>query len=224
MLEPLNAMRTHLRTTTRPARSCRGLTIVEPMVALAVGLLVVAAAIGLLAAATAEARRTTIEARLMQDLRASTETIVRVLRRAGHFGAAGAAVAAGGVTANPYAPLTSDAGVTLLRFSRDTTENGVVDGNEQFGLRLRNGVVELQLGAAGWQALTDATTMTVTTLRVTPLATETPIAPGPCGARHRARQADLLIEGRATVSAAVVRRLATRISLRNDLVVDPCNT
>ena len=41
-------------------------------------------------------------------------------------------------------------------YSRDATENQSLDGTEQFGLRLRRGVLELQIGASGWQALTDA--------------------------------------------------------------------
>ena len=35
------------------------------------------------------------------------------------------------------------------------TENGIVDSNERFGFRLRNGAIEMQLGDGNWQALTD---------------------------------------------------------------------
>lgn len=219
----MSAMSTARRLPAVARAGVRGLSVVELMVSLAVGLLVLAAAIALLAAAAAEARRTTLEARLMQDLRAGTDTLARALRRAGYWGSAADAVAAGRVSANPYRALASDAGVTTLRFSRDAVENGSVDPNEQFGLRLRGGVVELQFGSAGWQAVTDASTLTVTALRVTPVTQETIVAPGACGARHRARQVDLLIEGRATQAASVVRSLATRIALRNHLLVDPCN-
>ena len=39
----------------------------------------------------------------------------------------------------------------------------------QFGLRLRNGAVGLQLGAGNWQALTDATLITITALQIAPV-------------------------------------------------------
>ena len=42
----------------------------------------------------------------------------------------------------------------------------IVDGNEQFGFRLRNGAIEPQLGEANWQALTDPATLIVTSLEV----------------------------------------------------------
>ena len=40
--------------------------------------------------------------------------------------------------------------------------------NEQFGFRLRNGALEMQLGAGNWQALTDSGTVTVTAFSATP--------------------------------------------------------
>jgi len=218
----VKAMRAARHSLGAAPSRMRGFGLVETMVALAVGLLVLGAALGIVAASVAEARRTALEARLMQDLRASTETMVRVLRRAGFTGAAADAVGAGRVTPNPYGAFGVQAGVASLRFSRDATENGLVDGNEQFGLRLRAGVVELQLGSAGWQAMTDASTLFVTTLQLTPTVVETAVQPGPCGARHRARRIDLVVEGRAAQAPSVVRRLATRVALRNDLVVDPC--
>jgi type IV pilus assembly protein PilW len=218
------------RTIHRHASA--GLSVVELLAGLAVGLVVVAAATVLLASGAHEARRTVLDTRLMQDLRAATDHVARGLRRAGHWGEAGASVGAG-AAANPYAEFTAGNGAASFRFSRDVTENGVVDGNEQFGFRLRAGVVEMQLGSAGWQAMTDAGSLTVTALRIVPQVTETsleascanpcPAGSTTCPPRHQSRSVAIEITGRAPTAAAVTRHLATEVRLRNDLVVGTCN-
>ena len=168
----------HGTTTTRHAR---GLSLVELLVGLALGLLITAAGIGLLASHWREHRSATAAMRLMQDLRSAGDVVTRDLRRAGHWGDAslvGAAAPASGPVANPYAALApADAASDAARFSysRDTNENHLLDGNEQFGLRLRNGVIELLLGAGNWQALTDAGTLTVTEFSVTPRVQNVPM-------------------------------------------------
>jgi Tfp pilus assembly protein PilW len=68
MLEPL--MRTH----------ARGVSIVELLVATAIGLVVVAAAGGIVLAQHAAARRLQAEARLMHDLRTAADLVARDLR------------------------------------------------------------------------------------------------------------------------------------------------
>src|SRR5688572_15814717 len=69
-----------------------GLSLVELLVGLALGLFVVAVAATLLAAQTPEQRRLAAEQRLMQDLRTATDVVTRDLRRAGHWGAAASGV------------------------------------------------------------------------------------------------------------------------------------
>ena len=78
--------------------SVRGLSLVELLVGLALGLFVVAAATTLLAAQSREQRLLVTENRLMQDLRTASDIITRDVRRAGYWGAA---AAASGAASNP---------------------------------------------------------------------------------------------------------------------------
>lgn len=117
----------------------RGLTLVELLVGLALGLLVLAAGALLLTQHLREHRALLLEARLMQDLRTAADLVARDLRRAGHWGDAAAGVWSTTETqrANPYAALAPDAAASdaaSFAYSRDTTENHVLDSNEQFGL------------------------------------------------------------------------------------------
>jgi prepilin peptidase dependent protein B len=215
----------------------RGLSLVELVVGLAVGLIVVAAAITLLAAQLREQRSAGLEMRLMQELRGTTDLITRDLRRAGHWGDAAAGLWAGAASApsaNPYAalaPVGAASGGASFSYSRDAAENHLLDANEQFGLRLRNGVIELQLGAGNWQALTDAGSMNVTEFEVRPSVQEVPLlehCPRPCPAgatcepRLQWRSLAVRITARATADPAVQRRLQTHLQLRNPAVLGAC--
>ncbi|MBX3605297.1 MAG: prepilin-type N-terminal cleavage/methylation domain-containing protein [Piscinibacter sp.] len=215
----------------------RGLSLVELMVGLAVGMVVVAAAVSLFAAQTREHRRTAAELRLMQELRGATDLVARDLRRAGHWGDAAAglwAAAASTPSANPYAafvPVTGAATSAAYSYSRDATENHLRDSNEQFGLRLRSGVVELQLGAGNWQALTDAGSMTVTTFEIRPHLRELPLlahCPRPCPVgvdctpRLQQRSLAVHIAAQATGDPSVQRQLDAEVQLRNPVVLGSC--
>jgi type IV pilus assembly protein PilW len=199
----------------------RGLSLVELLVGLAVGLFVVAAGATLLATQLRDQRGLAVENRLMQDLRTAADVIARDLRRAGHWGAAASGVwasGASGVLRNPYSTLTQ--GSTALEgvgfsYSRDVTENHRVDSNEQFGLRLRSGVVELQLGAGNWQALTDAGVLKFTGLSITPtsqqisLASHCPTSCPPsssdtslCTPHQQVRSVDLVLVGPCRAQSA----------------------
>lgn len=213
------------RLSTAPPVA-RGLTLVELLVGLALGLFVIAVAATLLASQGREQRRLAVEHRLMQDLRTASDVIARDLRRAGHWGDAASAPAA-----NPYAPIAPSAAASdaiTFRYSRDAVENGIVDPNEQFGLRLRNGVVELLLGGA-WQALTDGGTLFVTEFRIAPVVHELNLAdhcvdclaPG-CEPRQQVRSIDLVLSAHAAADAAVRRSLHSTVRLRNDLVSGAC--
>ena len=215
----------------------RGLSLVELLVGLAVGMIVVAAAITLFAAQMSEQRSSAIELRLVQELRATTDLVTRDLRRAGHWGDASIALwalSASAPAANPYAafaPLAASASTAGYAYSRDSVENQLLDANEQFGLRLRNGVVELQLGAGNWQALSDAGSMQVTEFEIRPLLQELPLlahCPHPCppGAscnpRLQWRSLVIRIAARASADPAVQRRLQSELRVRNAAVLGAC--
>ena len=218
----------------------RGLSIVELLVGVVISLFIAAAGAMLLAGHLRENRALLLEARLMQDLRTAADLVTRDLRRAGHWGAAVDGVWAtgtgtGSVAANPYAavaPATAASDAARFSYSRDTAENGTVDSNEQFGFRLRTGVIEIQLGAGNWQALTDAGTLTITQFSVTPSVQtvslagfcSTPCPPGAaaCPPQQQVRRLALVITGRLVADAAVVRSVRSAVRLRNDAVVGAC--
>jgi prepilin peptidase dependent protein B len=219
------------------ATSQRGLSIVELLVGVALGLVVAAAAAKLLAGQLGESRSLLREARLMQDLRTAADLVTRDLRRVGHWGAAASGVwgpgaSASAVLPNPYAALppgdaASDA--ISFQFSRDGVENHSVDSNERFGFRLRNGTLEMQLGAANWQALTDTTLLTVTVFSITPTVQTISLA-GYCAAactggscpQQQVRSLAVRLAGRARSDATVTRSVHSEVRLRNDAFSGAC--
>ena len=218
--------------------SQRGLSLVELMLGAAIGLFIVAAALTLFGGQLRENRSLLLETRLMQDLRTAADLIGRDLRRAGHWGAAADGVWATGassVAPNPYtalAPLAAASDAASFRYSRDAVENHRVDSNEQFGYRLRAGVVEIELGAGNWQALTDAGTLTITEFSVTPTLQTLDLGrfcARPCGAgsttcppTQQLRSLALRLTARLAAEPAVVRSLRSEVRLRNDAVSGAC--
>ena len=215
-----------------------GVSLVELLVGMAIGLLIVAAGTSFLAANLREQRSLALESRLMQDLRAAADTIARELRRSGYWGSAASGVWTPGTRAvlvNPYATLAADAAASDaigFRFSRDAVENNTVDDNEEFGFRLRRGTLEMQLGRANWQALTDSDTLTVSRFSITPTlqqislpshcVTPCPSASSTCPPRLQVRSVALAITGRSVVDPDVVRMLQGAVRLRNDALVGAC--
>lgn len=219
----------------RPAhRTARGFTLVELLVGLALALLVVAGGATLLTSQLREHRALVLEARLMQDLRTAADLVARDLRRAGYWGDAGAGAwsEAAAPRANPYAALAPDSAASdaaSLSYSRDTIENDVVDGNEQFGFRLRNQAIEIQLGNGNWQALTDATVLAVTEFSITPQQAElslaaacpTPCPPDTCPRQHL-RSLALQISAHALADAGITRSVQAQVRVRNDALAGSC--
>ncbi len=219
-----------------PGNAGRGFTLVELLVGLALALLVVAGGGALLTSQIREHRALVLEARLMQDLRTAADLVARDLRRAGYWGDAGAGVWAAAVPAraNPYAALAPDdaaSDAASLRYSRDAIENHVVDGNEQFGFRLRNRAIEIQLGSGNWQALTDATLLAVTGFVITPQTATIALGTNcraPCPTedescpRQRLTSFALEISAHALADAAVTRTVHALVRVRNDATAGTC--
>ena len=224
-----------------PRLACaQGISMVELLVGLAVGLFIAAAGVTLMAGNLRENRALMLESRLMQDLRTAADIITRDLRRAGYWAGAVAAVrAAPGASAvtNPYlavAPSAAASDSVSFAFSRDASENHNLDSNEQFGFRLRRGVIEMQLGSGNWQALTDLNTLFVAEFTVTPTVEEISLAgqcSRPCAAgasdcppRQQVRSLAVSITARSSTDANVQRSLHSSVRLRNDSIVGVCPT
>ena len=216
----------------------RGFSLVELLVGLTVGLVIAAGASAFLATTLREQRAVLVEGRLMQDLRTAADVVARDLRRAGYWASApdGAWLPGARATvANPYAavtPTSAASDAVGFAYSRDTVENDVLDGNEQFGFRLRGGAIQMQLGAGNWQALTDAGTLVVTAFDVTPEVQTVSLeaaCPAACSASHAGCPPRLLVRslavhiaGHALADPAVLRELRSSVRLRNDPVVGTC--
>ena len=221
-----------------PTTRQRGLTLVDTLLGLALGLFVISNGLLLLASHLNENRLLVLEARLMQDLRAAASAITRDLRRAGYWGEASAALKADDAPrSNPYQTLTISPNASdglRLHYSRDVTENHVVDGNEAFGFRLRNNAIDTLLGGS-WQTLTDPATVRVTALSIIPTISEveqaapcaTPCPPaGPgastCPPRVQVRYVLVEISGEAPVDSNMRRTVQASARVRNDAMVGAC--
>jgi Tfp pilus assembly protein PilW len=223
-----------------PRRRQRGLSIVELMVGVAVGLFVVAAASMLVATQLGDNRRLTLETQVQQDLRAAGDIITRELRRTGHWAKARDGVGQP-LNVNAYRAVSKDgtpptaftdgeaSTSVLISYSRsgsEADENNAVDSAEQLGFRLVSGVIQTRLGDAGWQALTDSDTLNVTAFTLTmneqPVLLEClkPCSGGgnACWPRLVVRDITLDIAGQAAHDSSVQRSLRSNVRLRNDLV------
>lgn len=188
------------------ARTCqRGISLVELMVGIAIGLVIVAAALFALTHHLRENRAMLLETRLMQDLRTTTDLIARDLRRAG----------------------TLSQGNDGLRFSYPHT-------SEPLAYRLRGSVIEMQFGDGPWQALTDANTLRVASFNITPHEQEIVLAgfcSQPCAEagttcppRQTVRSLAIQVEARAATDPTVNRSVLTTVRLRNDALTGACPT
>lgn len=157
----------------------RGLSIIELMVGVAVGLLVVVGASKLFADYVVGNKRLMLETRVNQDLRAAADIVARDVRRAGYWNNALKGVWSTGsssIVLNPHASgsgqVTSTA--TSVSYSYARNADDTLDSNEYAGFRLQSvaGVDTLQMqdGQNNWQSVTDPGTVRVTTFAVTPVS------------------------------------------------------
>ena len=224
--------------TPRP-RQQAGVSLVELLIGITIGLFIVGASLTALLIHLRESRTLIAQSRLMQDLRATTDLMARDLRRVGYWGAADHGVwqrtgiaGAPGTAINPYTAMTTSASTVAFRYSRDAIENDLVDDNEQFSYRLCNGVLELQLGTSPWQAMTDITTMRVTRFDISPIeelrslagSCTAPCTTGDtsCPPQLHVRSLVLTLTAQGIGESTALRSARTRVRLRNDAVTGHC--
>lgn len=211
-------------------RSQAGMSIVELMVGVAVGLLVAAAASMLMSGQLVENRRLVIEAQMQQDLRAATDVMSRELRRAGTTGEVQILASiwhpgSTGVIRNDTADdLILSTGQVNYWYATPTALPG------PFGYKKDGTMLRTLLGET-WQELTDANVMSVTafTPTVTPEASANAIVlPCPklcpdgttdCWPKFQVRSAKVDIEAQARRDSNVKRAISSTVRLRNDYVV-----
>ena len=224
---------------TQRARPQAGVSLVELLIGITIGLFIVGASLTALLMHLRESRTLIAQSRLMQDLRATADLMARDLRRVGYWGAADHGVwqregmaGAPGTAINPYTAMTTSASTVAFRYSRDAVENDLVDDNEKFGYRLRNGVLELQLGTSPWQAMTDITTMKVTRFDITPTeqlrslagscTAPCPSGDASCPPQLHVRSLMLTLTAQGLGESTALRSVRTRVRLRNDSITGHC--
>lgn len=219
----------------KPQAAMRGLTLVELLVGLALGLFIVAAAATALAAHGRDSRRLLLAARVQQDLRATADLVVRELRRGGRWRDAESAVWAADLPAsagaNPHVALgglepgapRSDATFAYERAGETA---------HSLGFRLRRGAVEMRIGGGAWQQLTDPALITVTrfdlVLRRQSLdlsrfcALPCPASAPACGPAQQLRAVDVLLEAHATGDTGLRRSVQAAVRPRADAIDGAC--
>jgi prepilin peptidase dependent protein B len=204
----------------------QGLSLVELMVGLAIGLIVTAGLVKAFAAHVTHTQRLLLEARVEQDLRSAVDLIVRDLRRAGYWG--NAALPPGAAASNPYqaiaVPGTSE---VHYAYSQDDVEDEVAS-SESHGFVLRDDhTLRAGDGHGGWQPLTDPSVVRVTELsidmqtRVEPLGhfcVPACAAGEPACPSVQVREIVVRLRAQSAPDSQVQREASERVRVRNDAV------
>lgn len=152
----------------------QGLSIIELMVGVAIGLFVVGGATKLFIDNLGSSRQLLLETRLNQDLRASADVITRDLRRASYWDDASTGLWSAGASTvsatNPYSVIDTAAANTI----EYTYERPNVDPTTSAKLGFRRtanggvGTLEVLNANGGWQALTDTSSVNITNFDLVP--------------------------------------------------------
>lgn len=201
----------------KPARHCRGFTLMELIVGVGIALLVLTGLIMAFTSNTKTSSETLQRVRQSQDLRGAMGMMVRDLRRAGYWAQAPSGSGAGAAYSNPFATIdAATAGCISFRYDRDS--DGSASASENFGFRLNGGAVETMTAgdasnctAAGntWEAITDAKVNPVTELAFTLNEEET--------ASIVVRSVDISLKGHLAADAKSTQALTETVRIRNDL-------
>lgn len=154
----------HRMPHARAARIGRGLSIVELMVGIVIGLFVVGGSTKLFVDYLGSNRSMLLATRTNQDLRAAADLVVRDLRRAGYWRNAESGISSNVAVlpvTNPYRVVSAASGVLDYSYAKDA--NNTLDATEQFGVRRAvvsgRGVLQLETSADVWESITDPATL-----------------------------------------------------------------
>jgi hypothetical protein len=210
-------------------RQSRGLSLIELLVGVAVGLFVVAAATMLVATQLADTRRLLTETQVQQDLRATADIITREIRRAT---SAGRAIDGGGYVTRPNQTTAVNANDVLTVGVSDITFQGsrITGSNGPYGFRLAGTVIEMSIpdSSPQWQRLTDPNAIRITAFEVTAMNEALVRVPcfklcsdgtQGCWPSLTVRAVRVLIRAQSVVDVQVVRELETVVRIRNDRVL-----
>ena len=233
---------------SRLMQRSRGVSIVELMIGITIGLFILAGASLVMTSQISDNRRLLLDTQVQQDLRAVSSLIVRDVRRANYYGLSHRKIWPSDltqITVNPYSrllPAASD-GSSSLQYDRSlddqytaaNNDNNVVSNGERVTIALNstNHTVEMTLGNSSAQALTDPNVLRVTNLSFTvvnrelavPCGIDCPtVGPLGCPLMQRLRQVSFVIMAEAMNDSRVRRSMRETVHLQNDIVHEaaPC--
>lgn len=168
-----------------------GVTLIELMIGVVVGLIILAGVLNVFVATIKSSSDALKSSRLNQEIRAAMSLISGDIRRAGYWGTAAAG------STNPFMTATSkiaiqgyggNAGACIL-FTYDLNADGTIDADEYMGYRFdsTNNEIDVKTSSAdagsgvgnmtndatcnkgSWEALTDSSTITISQTGATPV-------------------------------------------------------
>lgn len=224
-------------------RSIGGMSIVELLVGIAIGLFILAGATMTVTGQLSGNRRLLADTQLQQDLRVAADIITRDVRRSAYTAAAYQSVwpstVASGIV-NAYAAMTPEAAAdavhqvtySVSKAQNPAQENNALDADEESGVRWNDSAktLEIQLGHNNWQALTDPNSMLITRFDITidgrdqdvPCAQQCPVGPAGCPLKLTTRDLSFVVVGQSAIDPTVTRSLRWSVRARNDVVREVC--
>jgi len=154
-----------------------GYTLIELMIATAIGVIVVGATISIYITAVGSSSNTIKSARLNHDLEAVMALMINDIKRAGYWN--GAVVGADSRN-NPFTAAATNINIpisTCILYSYDANDDSIVDANEYYGFKLTNNTLNMRRsgtttnsadcsdGGTSWQSFIDNTQLTITELQ-----------------------------------------------------------
>lgn len=199
-----------------------GLSLIELMVGVAIGLFIVGGATTLFVDNLSSNRQLLVETRVNQNLRVAADVIARDLRRATYWDNATTGLwVAGGTsvsTPNPYNTIDATVADTITySYNRPTVDPA---GGATLGFRRTVsgddvGTLEIRNGSGGWQPLTDPDAINITSFTLTPTSRAVELWTY-CSCRTRiptsAACTDATLSTAATRPQLIIRQYAFEIS------------
>lgn len=241
---------THQNRSLQTAKATqRGLSLIEVMVGITIGLFIIIGALLMITSMTDSNRQLLVETRLIQDLRAASDLVARDLRRAGYWATATTGVYVVGGTVAPalnsyrnFTPAGCDTAGTeaasptngtaissICYYVEQGTPDNTTSNSEKFGFALTSGgVINAFIAGTTPQPLTDPQSLVVDIFRITPMSQSidmssvcatTPTSNPPTVV---VRLFDIDIRGFAPSDPTMIRGIQTRVKVRNDAISGAC--
>lgn len=218
----------------------RGMSLVELMVGITIGLFIVAAATLMVGNQLSDNRRLLLETQLQQDMRATMDIMTRQIRRAGIWSDAYSLTVLATPDGRPGNLAPDPDSANRFVISVGTSNSQILfnywlnpQDKEAWGFKLEDGSVKTRLSRAGWQELTDRTTVKVTALQFTPISNSSegvacpklcPDGTTNCWPRSDVRAYVITLRAESVSDPMVKRNMQAVARVRNNLPVFNANS